>query len=57
MNGDVYKARSCNVDTKYLVFMAAEGQTGCMVLNTSNVEVSYGIDECYDKHPYICVYY
>ncbi|CAC5401982.1 unnamed protein product [Mytilus coruscus] len=57
----VYKADSCKEDytlTSIINNIAGiDGQTKCVVLNTSSPTYSsgvYGIEDCHNKHPYLC---
>jgi hypothetical protein len=58
-DNNVYKTISCRKDEKLTsIFQDSEelsAQTRCIVLNTSHPTLVYGIDDCYTKHPYICL--
>ncbi|XP_076090384.1 uncharacterized protein LOC143062604 [Mytilus galloprovincialis] len=57
----VYKSNKCKEDLSLTSIVnqiaGIEGQTKCIVLNTSFPTYSsgvFGIDDCHNKHPYLC---
>ncbi|VDI02460.1 Hypothetical predicted protein [Mytilus galloprovincialis] len=60
-DGKVYKSDKCKEDLSLTSIVnqiaGLEGQTKCIVLNTSSPTYSsgvFGVDDCHNRHPYLC---